>query len=134
MAHVAPYIKFSGNCHEAFTFYHSILGGELTFQVVKDTPMGENMPPESQEKILHGALVAESYSIFGSDMADREGNINGNNVVLSYMGSGDEVRSAFEKLAVGGIVTDPITEVPFGIYGALKDKYGLRWMFQADKA
>jgi PhnB protein len=33
----------------------------------------------------------------------------------------------------GNAQNDPITEQPFGLYGALNDKFGIRWMFTCEK-
>ena len=59
--------------------------------------------------------------------------IHGNMVCL-YLngGSKEELTTLFDKLAVGANVTDPLAEMFFGLYGALQDAYGIRWMFQAN--
>jgi PhnB protein len=43
------------------------------------------------------------------------------------------LKTLFEKLSDGAEVTDPLTEQFFGTFGALNDKFGVRWMFQTDK-
>ena len=43
------------------------------------------------------------------------------------------MEAIFEKLSVGAKVTDPLRAEPFGTYGALNDKFGVRWMFQTDQ-
>ena len=43
----------------------------------------------------------------------------------------EEIRGYFAKLAVGGTVTQPLKEEFFGLFGALTDRYGINWMFQA---
>ncbi len=43
-----------------------------------------------------------------------------------------ETREFFEKLSEGAEVTDLLKEQFFGTYGALNDKFGVRWMFRAD--
>lgn len=48
-------------------------------------------------------------------------------------GSFAELRSFFEKLATDGKVTYPLQEQPFGYYGALNDRFSVRWMFHTDK-
>ena len=48
-------------------------------------------------------------------------------------GTPEELKTLFEKLSVEANVTDPLIEQPFGVYGALNDKFGIRWMFQANK-
>ncbi len=48
-------------------------------------------------------------------------------------GTFEELNALFERLSEGAEVTDPLKEQFFGIYGALNDKFGVRWMFQTDK-
>jgi len=48
-------------------------------------------------------------------------------------GKPSELKAIFEKLSVGANVTDPLRVEPFGTYGALNDKFGVRWMFQTDQ-
>jgi PhnB protein len=43
------------------------------------------------------------------------------------------LKALFEKLSEEAEVTDPLKETFYGIYGALNDKFGVRWMFQAAK-
>jgi uncharacterized glyoxalase superfamily protein PhnB len=48
-------------------------------------------------------------------------------------GTLQELKALFERLSEGAEVTDPLEEEFFGTYGALNDKFGVRWMFQTDK-
>jgi PhnB protein len=61
-----------------------------------------------------------------------EQRVNGNAVCL-YVSGGtpSETKRLFQALSQGGVVTDPIADQPFGLYGALNDKFGVRWMFHA---
>jgi PhnB protein len=43
----------------------------------------------------------------------------------------DELSVLFGRLAEGGEVTDPLKKMFFGSYGALNDKFGVRWMFHS---
>ena len=45
----------------------------------------------------------------------------------------DQTFEFFRRLAEGANVTDPISEQSFGLYGALNDKFGIRWMLHAEK-
>jgi PhnB protein len=62
-----------------------------------------------------------------------EPRVQGNTVCLYLDGSFTEIKNIFEKLSDGGQVTDPLRDEPFGAYGALNDKFGIRWMFHAEK-
>jgi uncharacterized glyoxalase superfamily protein PhnB len=46
------------------------------------------------------------------------------------------LEAAFDNLAVGSDAgpLDPLTVMPFGVYGHLRDAYGVHWFFRADRA
>lgn len=48
-------------------------------------------------------------------------------------GTPADTSAAFQKLSAGANLTDPLSAPPFGLYGAFKDKFGIRWMFHAGK-
>ena len=133
MAQLHPYIHFNGNCREAMTFYHGILGGELTMQTVGESPMAGGMPPEMSDKILHASLKSPHFILMSSDMMD-EGQNPRNDVISLCLHSADkeEIRSLYNKLVDGGTVSHELTDEFFGMYGDLKDKFSISWMFQSD--
>jgi PhnB protein len=93
-------------------------------------------PPEMHDRVINAHLKAESVSLSASDwMLPSEQRVTGNTVCL-YVSGGtvEETRSLFDKLSGGAQVTDPLTEQPFGLYGALNDKFGIRWMFHSSKS
>ncbi len=60
--------------------------------------------------------------------------VRGNTVCLFLNSdSREELAAIFAKLSDGADVTDPLREMPFGTYGALNDKFGVRWMVRAEK-
>ena len=44
-----------------------------------------------------------------------------------------DLKTLFDKLSQGAEVTNPLKETFFGVYGALNDRFGVRWMFQTNK-
>jgi PhnB protein len=135
MTSLTPYLLFEGKCQQAMEFYKSCFGGELTATKVKDSPARDFMPAVQQEKILNARLKSGKLEISASDwlMPDRTP-IRGNTVCL-YLSGGtfEELKALFERLSERAEVTDPLKEQFFGTYGALNDKFGVRWMFQTDK-
>lgn len=131
---VTTYLLFDGDCRDAMTFYRSILGGELTMTTVGESPMKELFPPAMQGKIVSARLASATLDISASDWL-RPGvrPIPGNRVML-YVSGGTpaETRALFGRLSEGAEITDPISDQPFGLYGALNDKFGNRWMFHAE--
>jgi PhnB protein len=131
---LTTYLLFDGNCREAMTYYQAILGGELTLTTVGDSPMKEAFPPAMRERIVSARLKSATVDISGSVwLRPAVRPVAGNRMMLYLSGgSAAETRALFERLADGAEVTDPISEQPFGLYGALNDKFGNRWMFHAD--
>jgi PhnB protein len=131
---LTPYLLFDGTCNPAMEFYKSCLGGELTLLKVKDSPVKDHMPAAQQEKVLNAHLKREGLEISASDWLMPNRTPKRGNTVCMYLSGGtfQELKSLFDKLSDGAEVTDPLKEVFFGTYGALNDKFGVRWMFQTN--
>jgi PhnB protein len=135
MATLTPYLLFDGNCHQAMDFYKSCFGGELTVLKVKDSPAKDHLPAIDLEKTINARLRSGNLEISASDWLrpDRP-RIRGNTVCLYLSGGKPQgLKALFEKLSQGAEVTDPLKEEFFGVYGALNDRFGVRWMFQGAK-
>ena len=135
MTTLTPYLLLNGTCNQAMEFYKSVFGGELTQIEVGESPMKNYFPESLHKRIVNAKLVSPIVDISASDwLRPNQTPIQGNTVCL-YLSGGtpEELKSLFGKLSAGAEVTDPLIEQPFGIYGALNDKFGIRWMFQANK-
>jgi len=134
MTTLTPYLLFDGNCKQAMEFYKSCFGGELTEILVRDSPAKDFMPAFQYEKILNARLKSGNVDLSASDWLrlDRT-RVPGNTVCLYlHAETFQELNTLFARLAEGGEVTDPLTEMFFGTYGALNDKFGVRWMFHSN--
>lgn len=127
-----PYLNFAGNSREVFEFYGQALGAVpqfATFGEFQAVPAGD----PNADKIMHGSLeVSELIRLYVSDVIEGmspEGFVEGNNVTLSLMGDDETLlRSAFEKLSVGGEITMPLEKQMWGdVYGAFTDRFGIVW-------
>jgi PhnB protein len=134
MTTLTPYLLFDGTCRQAMEFYKSCFGGELSATKVRDSPVKEHMPAIQQEKTIHARLTSGNLEISASDwLRPDQTPIRGNTVCLFLTGGTlQELKSLFASLSEGAEVTDPLREQFFGTYGALNDKFGVRWMFQSD--
>lgn len=131
MTTINAYLTFNGNCRQAMTFYKECLGGELTLQTVKGSPMESHWPKEVQNNILHGSLENESLTLSGSDMVEPEGLSKGNNVSLSLIcSSNEEIELFFEKLSADGKIKYPLHNFYAGKIGGITDKFGINWMLK----
>ena len=134
MITLTTYLLMDGNCKPAMEFYKAVFGGKLTLTMVAETVMKDFMPQSMHEKIINARLVGEGIDISASDwLRPAEKAIQGNMICL-YLSGGtfDELKTLFDKLSEHANITDPLKEEFFGSYGALNDKFGVRWMFHAD--
>ena len=138
MFYLNPYINFGTRCAEAMTFYQSCLGGELDMHKVGDTPMADQLPPETHDSIMHAALTVQDIVVLmGSDLREGAGNIQETNTIALSLNctSEDQIEDLFQKIGEGGTITHPLkTEFWGATYGDLTDKFGIRWMFNHQKA
>jgi PhnB protein len=136
MAQINPYLSFEGNCIEVMNFYKDCLGGELTIQLVKDSPVADKMPPPAQEQVMHSSIsVNGAVLLMASDM-HRDKLNNGNTISLCInCDSEEQIRDFFTKFSVGGKIVDPLQQSFWGAtFGVLIDKYDKQWMFNYYKA
>lgn len=131
LTNLTPFLLFNGDCKQAMEFYKSCLGGELTQLKVGDSPAKELLPPDQHHKILNARLKCGNIDISACDWLRPVSERAPGNTVCLYLSAGtpEELRVLFERLSEGADVTDPVKEVFFGTYGALNDKFGVRWMF-----
>lgn len=134
MSHFGPYILFDGSCADALTFYSTVFGGALTLTTVGDSPMKAQMPATLHARIVNAHLKSELVDITASDWLHPTRQARPGNTVCLFIsdGSYDELRMIFNKLWIGADpeTLDELRDMPFGSYGALTDKFGIRWMFQ----
>ena len=93
------------------------------------------MPAFQYEKILNARLKSGNVDLSASDWLRLDRTRVPGNTVCLYLSGGtfQELCALFARLAEGGEVTDPLTEMFFGTYGALNDKFGVRWMFHSSQ-
>ena len=132
---LTTYLLFAGTCKNAMNFYHAVFGGDLSMTTVGDSPMKAAFPVSMHGRIVSARLKSKVVDISASDwLRPNEKRIQGNTVCLYLSGgTADDTRSLFSKLSEGAEVTDPLGDQPFGLYGALNDKFGNRWMFHSEK-
>ncbi|TSC75304.1 MAG: PhnB protein [Parcubacteria group bacterium Gr01-1014_30] len=128
------YLNFAGNTEEAFNFYKSVFGGDLTPIVrFRDVPTeGVNIPKEDENKIMHVGLPIGGQMLMGTDALESLGQklVLGNNSYISiHPDSKEEADRIFSALSEGGTIEMPIADQVWGdYYGSFKDKFGVQWM------
>lgn len=131
MTTLTPYLLFEGQCYEAMEFYKTCFDGELTVLKVKDSPAKDHMPEFQQNKVLNARLRKGNLDISASDWLRPDRTPIRGNMVCLYLRGGtfSELSALFQKLSEGAQVTDPLQLQFHGYYGALNDKFSVRWMF-----
>jgi PhnB protein len=134
MTKLNVYLNFPGNAEEAFRFYKSVFGGELSSLIrFKDLPMeGAPVPKEAMDQIMHVALPVGNDVLMASDAPESMGFkfVPGNNAYISvHPDSKAEADRLFKALSAGGKIEMAIADQPWGdYYGSFADKYGINWM------
>jgi len=104
---------------------------------VGDSPMKGQYPPEQQNKVVNARLTSGAIDISASDWLHPTRTPKQGNTVCLYISEATytELSEVFDKLSQGAdlALLDPLREMPFGSYGALTDKFSVRWMFQGEK-
>jgi len=132
-----PYLKFNGNCEEAFNHYKSVFGGEFTNPMrFKDVPSEYQMPAGEEELIMHISLPMGNGSVLmGCDVPSSMGVAKvGDNIDISIsVTSKQEADQLFNGLAAGGSVMMPMSDAFWGSYfGMCTDQFGIHWMVSYD--
>lgn len=119
------------------TFYHECLGGDLILTKLAETPMKDQFPQETHNRIINAQLISGKIEISATDwMASPSfDTILGNTFAIFVVGTEfTELKSIFDKLAEGAQKEhfQELHELPFGMYGQFFDRYGIQWIFRGD--
>jgi PhnB protein len=123
-----PYLSFRGNAHEAITFYHSVLGGELSITTFAESHMTDRADPD---QVMHGSLTSTSgLSLMAADIPAEMELTEGNNISVSLSGDDEAtLRGFWDGLTAGGSITVPLEKAPWGdTFGMFTDKFGIGWL------
>jgi PhnB protein len=139
MTRLDPYLNFNGDTEEAFMYYRSVFGGEFqTLMRFGDMPGSEKMSATDRKKIMHVALpIGDGNILMGTDALESMNQrlTVGDNFSISVTTDNEAgLRKQFDSLAAGGTVIMPLgTESWSALFGIVKDKYGVQWMFNYKK-
>ncbi len=128
-----PYLNFDGNAEEAFQFYQSVLGGELSIQKMSGAPGTEQLPDNEKNRVMHASLpIGNGQYLMASDCLPSAGHVlhvGNNNYISLSPDSREEADRIFNGLSAGGKIEMPMADMFWGDYfGSFADKYGVCWM------
>lgn len=124
-----PYLHLKGNAREALEFYRGVFGGEVTANTFKES--GVPVAAEEENWLMHGQLTTSNMTLMVADSPSNMGPYDvPAGISLSLSGEDEEVlRSYWEKLSVGGNISQPLMQAPWGdTFGMVVDKFGINWM------
>jgi PhnB protein len=131
-----PHLSFNGQCEEAFKFYQQCLGGNIQLMMTHgDSPIGDQVPSEWRDKILHATLVVGETTLMGADVPpDSYKEPRGFSVTIQINDPADAERT-FRALSEGGTVTMPLQETFWAArFGMVVDRFGIPWMVNCGRA
>ena len=132
---MVPYIYLNGNAEEAMHFYKELFKmGKMDIMRYKE------MNPKLADtiwgdKVIHGALTHEKFTLFFSDMQENSAALPTGKVSLTLeFDSEEEIRRVYDALAKDGKI-DMSLDYTFwdALYGSLSDKYGVHWDLNCQK-
>ena len=109
MPAINPYLTFNGNCAEAMHFYQSTLGGKLQMMTNGESPVADQLPPDSKDRIMHARLEFDEGVLMASDGMPNVAykGMHGFGVSIIYPTAAEASR-VFDALAKGGKVGMPL--------------------------
>ncbi len=142
MSSVSIYLNFNGNAEEAFNHYKKVFRSEFSNPLMrfKDMPPRDGTPalPEADKnKVMHVALpILAGVQIMATDMLESMGQklVEGNNFTISLNpDTKAEADRLYNELSEGGADGVAPHDEFWGYWGTVKDRFGIRWMFNIMK-
>lgn len=121
-----PYLGFAGEAREAFTFYQSVLGGDLEVSTYAEGGLEAKFP----DYLMHADLrTSDGFRIMGADMHSEV--TPGHAITINGTAeSADRIREIWSGLSEGADIHEPLGEAPWGgEFGQFTDNFGIDWLF-----
>lgn len=131
---VSPSLVFNGQAREAFDFYKSVFGGELSLNEFGPMAEESGFPAEA---IMHAQLVTEAgWSLMGDDSTlPGDEVVRGGSTIMVWGDDQATLEQQFAKLAESGTIGQPLEKQFWGdVYGDVTDRYGIQWGFNISPA
>jgi PhnB protein len=127
-----PYLFFNGQAREAAGFYREALGAEVKSLQTFGEAMS-SCPAAMKNRVVHAEIRVGEATLFLSDGPADTDEAGGSHVQVALdCDDAEEMARQFDALATGGEVLHPIHDTFYGgKLGALRDKYGVSWMFNS---
>lgn len=130
------HLNFRGDARAALAFYHAVFGGDQVLVTYRDANAVQN--PDEADQIMWGQVAAENgFAVMAYDVPSRlDWNPGEIPFFLSVRGNdADEISAYWKKLAEGATIIQPLAPAGWSpLYGMLKDKFGVTWVFDIEVA
>ncbi len=65
---LSTYLNFDGDCEAAFSYYAKHIGGKVTaLMKFADSPMAQQVPAGSRNKVMHACIELDGCKLMGTD-------------------------------------------------------------------
>ena len=127
---LSTYLNFNGQCEAAFKFYEQCLGGKIQLMMTYgESPMAEQVTPESRNKIMHVTLAVGDGVLMGCDAPPQHYEKPQGFFVSIAIDSPVEAERLFQALSENGTVRMPLQQTFWAArFGMLVDRFGTPWM------
>ena len=124
---MTTYLSFNGQCEAAFKCYEQCLGAQLgaIFRYA-GTPMADQVPPDWQDKVMHGNLTIGDQVLMGADvLPQRYEEPKGFSLSLQIKDVAEAER-VFQELSKDGNVVMPLEKTFWAArFGMVVDRFGI---------
>lgn len=131
------YLRFAGNCREAFEFYAEVLGGEIVAMTTHgETAAGEHVSKDWQDKIINAHLTVGDQELMGADSPpDIGGAAKAGFSISIQLDDEADAERIFNAFTEGGAVIMPFGQTFWAKrFGMVTDRYGTPWMINCGTA
>jgi PhnB protein len=130
---INPYLSFNGQCEAAFAFYQQCFDGQLgaIFRYA-GSPMADQVPPDWQNKVMHGSVTVANQVLMGADVADSYEEPKGFSLSIQITSTADAER-IFRDLARDGTIMVPLEKTFWADrFGVVVDRFGIQWLVNCE--
>jgi len=133
---MTPYLNFSGQCEEAFTFYAQCLGGKVgTVFRYDGTPLAGQVSSDWQDKVMHGSVTVGGVEIMGADVAPLGYEAPKGFSLSLQITDTTEAERVFRELSQDGTVVLPLEQTFWAArFGMVVDRFGIPWLINCEGA
>ena len=128
-------LNFKGDCEAAFKFYEEHLGGQARgiFRY-EGSPLSASVPPEWQNKIMHGSIDVGSLVLMGADVVPASYEEPKGFSLSVHTSDVSEAERIFRDLSEGGRTVMPLERTFWAArFGMLIDRFGIPWTINCEE-